>query len=82
MSGNYTFARKTLVRLTRVMLLLDAGRITKNQYGVYQYHDAPVTTVVREMRVSLGGAGVSLTRLPVVEAPKAMPNFDNIFGGK
>lgn len=63
-------------------MLVDAGRITKSQYGAYHFHDEPVAPVVREMRVSLGSNGVSLTKQNNAAVPVTMPDFSKVFGGK
>jgi hypothetical protein len=80
--GRKNFGRIVSKRLSRILLLLDAGRITKTQHGVYHFHDAPVVDPVREMRVSLGGAGVVLNKMQQDKAIPSMPDFSKVFEGR
>ena len=79
--GRATFGRVVRKRLTDLVLLLDAGRITKTQYGAYHFHDEPVGVVVREMSVRIFGAGISLTRGAELKPQAKMPDFGAIFKG-
>lgn len=60
-------------RLSRIIILLDNKMITKTQYGVYHFHEAPVAPVVKEMTFSLGG----------LEKKQQFKTLDinNLFGG-
>jgi hypothetical protein len=80
--GRKNFGRIISRRLSRILILLDAGRITKSQYGVYHFHDEPVAPVVREMRVSLGGAGVALSKMQQDKTMPVMPDFNKVFEGR
>lgn len=82
LKGEYKFGPVVTRRLSRIVMLVDAGRITKSQYGAYHFHDEPVAPVVREMRVSLGSNGVSLNKQNNAAVPVTMPDFSKVFGGK
>ena len=62
--------------------MLEAGRITKSQYGAYHFFDTPKAPIVREMRVAIGRGGVLLTKLPQLSPPATMPDFSKVFEGK
>lgn len=81
-SGKMGFGPVVSRRLSRILLMLEAGLITKSQYGAYHFHDEPKAPVVREMRVEIGRGGVLLTKLPQLSTPPTMPDFSKVFEGK
>ena len=77
-----SFGEKRRIRLSRIIRLLDAGMITKSQYGVYQIHDKPVVKPTTELKVSISlDKGVSIAKGNKESTPSVMPDFSKIFGG-
>lgn len=71
---------KRMARLCNILSQIDAGMITKSQYGVYHFHEQPVKPPVRTMQVSLG-AGKIMPGMKVATVQR-MPSFNKLFGGK
>ena len=78
--GKLRFGKIVLGRLIDILIRIDAGLITKSQYGVYHFHDEPVAKPVREMRISLG-QGKIMQGVKVATYDK-MPAFNTLFGRK
>ena len=68
-------------RLSRVVLLCDAGMVTKHKHTRYTIHDKPVEQPIREMRVTLGVDGVGMTTARPTITPATLPNFNELFKG-
>ena len=76
-----TFGEKRQRRLSRILVLLEAGRITKTQHGVYTIHDEPVKQPDnKRMSVKIGAGGLTLGVAKSYEPPKGLPNFLSVFG--
>ncbi len=69
-------------RLSRIVRLLEAGMITKSQYGKYTFHVEPVNPPPPQMKISLGSDGISISKVSNTVVPKSMPDFKSIFGRK
>lgn len=78
--GKRTIGRIRIRRISRVLKQIEAGLVTKTQYGSYHFHDKPVKTAKREMRVMLGIGGVSMQKPVPARLPDTMPDFKSVFG--
>ena len=79
MHGRMNFGKVRLRRITRVILLCDAGRVQKLKHRKYIIHDKPFVQPLREMRVNIGADGVGLTRVMQPVAPPTLPSFKDVF---
>jgi hypothetical protein len=68
-----------LRRLINILLQIDAGLITKSQYGCYHFWETPQVKPVREMRLNLSMGKI----MPGIKEAKfaTMPSFKKILGG-
>ncbi len=81
--GKYKFGKKVTERLSRIITLIQQGRITKTQYGVYHFHDEPVVAEIKKtMSISIGKSGLSISNSSPIKEEKRFPNFNHVFGGK
>ena len=73
------FGLTRIRRLTNILLQVDAGLITKTQYGCYHFWETPQVKPVREMKMSLSSGKI----MPGIKEAKfaQMPSFKKIFGG-
>lgn len=69
-------------RLINILQQLEAGLITKSQYGVYHFHDEPVVKPRREMRMSFGGGMAKIMPGVKVATYDRLPGFKKLFGEK
>jgi len=65
---------KTKTKICRILALLDEGRITRNEQGEYTIHDAPMVPPKKQLRVNIGGKGISFLK------PVQQPKINDIFG--
>jgi len=79
--GRKSFGKIRRRRISRVIRLFDAGLVQKIKHGKYVIHDKPFAAPKRQLRVSIGVDGVSLTKMRAEIPPKSMPDFSKIFGG-
>ena len=79
-SDGSRFGLKVLKRLTDILLQVDAGLITKSQYGCYHFWDTPQVKPVKEMKFNLGTGRI----MPGIKEAKydRMPTVGSIFGVK
>lgn len=83
LAGTEKFGEKRRRKISRIVMLVDAGRVTKSQHGVYKFHDEPVAQAARGQRVNVDlRNGISLTNQMQEVAPPTMPEFLNVFGRK
>lgn len=74
-----TLGPRVRLRLSRILILIEAGRITKTQYKHYRFHEtAQVAPAAPRLRVQVGTSGPALTPLPPLSAP-ALPSFATVF---
>ena len=79
LNGSEKLSKNGVVRITRILNLINAGMVTKSQYGVYHFHNEPVVAPVREMTLSVLH-GLILPGVKIEKPPARMPSFDKLFG--
>jgi hypothetical protein len=73
------FGTVRIKRLTNILLQVDAGLITKSQYGVYHFHETPQVAPIKEMKFNMSTGKIMQG---IKEAKFAtMPSFKKILGG-
>jgi hypothetical protein len=82
MKGKIKFGKVRCRRVSRIILLCDAGRVQKLKHKKYIFHDKPFAQPLREMRVNIDlKDGLSLTRGMQPVAPPTLPSFNDVFKG-
>jgi hypothetical protein len=79
MLGKVKFGEIKQRRLYSALLAIEGGLVTKSQYGVYHFHDAPQRPPVRFMKFDFSTGRVRMANKE--KEPGKMPSFDKIFGG-
>ena len=77
--GHSTAGQKTLERVNRILDLVNAGLITKSQYGSYHFWTTPQVPPVVTRTINLDTCRIS-SAVSTPKAPSKMPSFTSVFG--